>query len=113
MERRAIAFKCRLPKHSSRESQVKGKPPANLEPVEPQSRYFPPSWRDAAIRVSFDPEVQGVLCLGCTVVFCGRGGLTLLQADHVQPWSKGGLATWDNLQLLCRPCNLRKNATIL
>jgi 5-methylcytosine-specific restriction endonuclease McrA len=100
--------KWRPHKQLLRKSGVKGKPPANLESVEPGSRYYPASWRDAAIRVCFDAELQGVLCVGCGGVFRGRAGLTLLQSDHIQPWSRGGLTTWENLQLLCRPCNLRK-----
>jgi 5-methylcytosine-specific restriction endonuclease McrA len=39
----------------------------------------------------------------------GRKGLSLLQSDHILPWSKGGLTTWANLQLLCRPCNIKKS----
>ena len=29
-------------------------------------------------------------------------------ADHRTPWSKGGHTTPDNLQMLCRTCNLKK-----
>lgn len=29
--------------------------------------------------------------------------------DHIQPISKGGLHTWDNVQLACRGCNIRKS----
>ena len=35
-----------------------------------------------------------------------------LAADHIFPESKGGEATMDNLQTLCRPCNSRKHARI-
>ncbi|WP_363268551.1 HNH endonuclease [Okeania sp. SIO2B3] len=32
-----------------------------------------------------------------------------LKADHIYPFSKGGLTTWDNLQLLCISCNSKKS----
>ena len=31
-----------------------------------------------------------------------------LHVDHIQPWSKGGETTIDNLQILCEPCNVGK-----
>lgn len=31
-----------------------------------------------------------------------------LSCDHIQPASKGGLATLENLATLCKPCNSRK-----
>ena len=33
----------------------------------------------------------------------------LFQIDHIMPMSKGGKTIPDNLQLLCRPCNLKKS----
>ncbi len=33
----------------------------------------------------------------------------LFQIDHIVPRSKGGLTTPENLQLLCRICNLKKS----
>ena len=36
-----------------------------------------------------------------------------LQIDHVVPWSKGGETTIDNLQTLCRVCNLGKSDLFL
>lgn len=36
----------------------------------------------------------------------------LLQADHIYPESKGGPTTLENLQTLCKPCSIRKGATV-
>ena len=36
---------------------------------------------------------------------CTHDSATL---DHVQPISKGGKSTWDNLSTACKPCNYRK-----
>lgn len=35
-----------------------------------------------------------------------------LEFDHIIPYAKGGAATVDNVQLLCRRCNLKKGAAI-
>lgn len=32
-----------------------------------------------------------------------------LQVDHIIPWSRGGRTVLSNAQLLCEPCNIRKN----
>lgn len=44
---------------------------------------------------------------------CGRLPATTqgleLQVDHIKPWSKGGETTLENLQTLCRDCNLGKS----
>jgi 5-methylcytosine-specific restriction endonuclease McrA len=31
-----------------------------------------------------------------------------LHVDHIEPWSKGGTTTLDNLQTLCSTCNIGK-----
>ncbi len=36
-----------------------------------------------------------------------------LHFDHVIPRSLGGASTADNVQVLCRDCNLRKGATLV
>ncbi len=36
-----------------------------------------------------------------------------MDVDHITPYSIGGTTTFDNLQLLCRKCNLKKGAQAL
>lgn len=43
-------------------------------------------------------------------VYCGS--TDNLQLDHIIPFSKGGATTIENLQLLCRKCNLEKSNKI-
>lgn len=45
------------------------------------------------------------VCAGCGEVFPTR---LFLQVDHIVPMAKGGLSVPDNLQVLCRTCNQRK-----
>lgn len=87
--------------------------PQNLEFVDPKDRTFPPSWRDAAIRQLYNSSLGGVVCPSCGVLFRGLNQLRMLQADHIIPCTRNGLTTWDNLQLLCRSCNIAKYNYIL
>ena len=44
-----------------------------------------------------------------TCQYCGsRPGVKELNLDHVQPRSRGGRSTWENLVTSCRRCNLQK-----
>jgi 5-methylcytosine-specific restriction endonuclease McrA len=91
---------------------VIGDLPAGLELALPSARSFPASWRDAAIRELFDITRGGVVCGGCERAFRRPAELRRLQGDHILPFSRGGLTTWSNLQLLCGNCNLKKHAKV-
>jgi HNH endonuclease len=45
---------------------------------------------------------------GGRCVQCGSGDRPEL--DHILAYSRGGPDTFDNLQILCKPCNVRKGA---
>lgn len=47
-------------------------------------------------------ERDGYTCRHC-------GATTNLAADHIVPEARGGKATMENLQTLCRSCNSRKS----
>ncbi len=51
-------------------------------------------------------EKQAGICLVCGEKF----ELSEMEADHIDPWSKGGKTNEDNCQMLCRPCNRRKSS---
>ncbi len=48
----------------------------------------------------------------CLCRMCGaspaKDPAVTLHVDHIQPWSKGGTTTLDNLQTLCSVCNIGK-----
>ena len=52
-------------------------------------------------------SLQKGICLMCNKKFDYED----MQGDHKIPWSKGGRTDSDNCQMLCGPCNLKKNAT--
>ena len=53
----------------------------------------------------------------CRCCVCGRSPATdpdtVLEIDHIVPYSKGGETTFDNLQILCKQCNLGKSDIII
>lgn len=51
-------------------------------------------------------ERQGGICKGCSESF----DIEDTDADHIDPWSKGGRTVAENCQVLCKPCNRRKGA---
>lgn len=54
---------------------------------------------------SMDDE-ENYVCADCGMKIKQWGRM---QIDHIKPMAKGGLSIPENLQLLCRPCNLRKS----
>ena len=54
-----------------------------------------------AARAAETPVVRGADC----GKFCN---FEEMHGDHRTPWSKGGHTVPDNLQMLCRTCNLKK-----
>ncbi|MDE5111899.1 MAG: HNH endonuclease signature motif containing protein [Trichodesmium sp. St15_bin1_1] len=80
-----------------------------LQPCNPKARKFPISWKEAYFRLNFNSELEGYVCPICQRLFRGSKGFKELRADHIHPFSKGGLTTWDNLQLLCISCNSKKS----
>lgn len=52
-----------------------------------------------------------------TCQICGANERTKpgvkLVLDHIVPYSKGGETTYDNLQVLCRSCNIKKNNKLI
>lgn len=58
----------------------------------------------------------GIVCDWHDVIVRNDGviiaGETYPSIDHIKPLSKGGLHSWDNVQLLCRHCNSLKRDKI-
>ena len=55
-------------------------------------------------RLQAETQAETPACIGC-----GRApGMDYMEVDHIVPRSRGGEHTWDNVQLLCGPCNRSK-----
>jgi len=66
--------------------------------------------RDPSLRLRFNVlQRDRFACCSCGASPAINAGVEL-HVDHVTPWSKGGQTTLDNLQTLCRRCNLGKGA---
>ena len=50
-------------------------------------------------------ERQKGKCKSCKKPF----DISKMEADHIDPWSKGGRTIPENCQMLCKPCNRRKS----
>ncbi len=49
-------------------------------------------------------DANGCICVGCHRRFC----YDRLEVDHIMPWEKVRATKFDNLQLMCGPCNRLK-----
>jgi 5-methylcytosine-specific restriction endonuclease McrA len=86
--------------------------PLHLPTCDPNQRLFPPEWKESYFRRHFNEVRGGYVCPNCDQVFIGIAGFSQLEADHIIPFTKGGLTIWANLVLLCKKCNLAKSNKI-
>lgn len=64
------------------------------------------TFRDSEKRTIYEKQ-QGI----CPI--CGKHfEYNEMEADHIVAWSKGGKSTIDNLQMLCKKCNIMKSNKI-
>ncbi|MBP7624216.1 MAG: HNH endonuclease [Xanthomonadales bacterium] len=91
------------------ESQEHSAQPATAEPVV-NAKSSPSSVVPRSISLSLRYRVLARDNFRCVV--CGaspaKDGSVELHVDHIQPWSRGGKNTDDNLRTLCLKCNLGK-----
>ena len=86
---------------------MNGPMPTYLKAIDPASRAFPKEWVNAAISKLLDK--RGIfVCPKCNRSFKGCAQLRSLQADHRVPYARHRETTWENLEILCGPCNLKK-----
>lgn len=86
------------------------KPPSYLTLCDPSARLFPLDWKVAYYRLHGGCDI-GYMCPRCKTIFLGPDDFEELHGDHIDSVSNGGLTIWDNLQLLCGACNLRKGSS--
>lgn len=72
----------------------------SLEEIRQYTRSVPQSWRAILLRNARER------CVLCQVPIASDD----FHADHIKPFSRGGLTVLENLQALCAPCNLSKGA---
>ncbi len=84
--------------------------PPYLSECDPASRIYPADWKWIYYHIHGGTK-EGYRCPMCGRLFVGPGkdGYEQLHGDHAISWTDGGRTTWENLQLLCGPCNLRKS----
>ncbi len=70
----------------------------NFKALHEHPRIAQESWSEIRARIIYR---DGGVCKGC-------GSDEELHVDHIQPVCQGGTPTDDNLQTLCKDCNLRK-----
>ena len=68
------------------------------------SRPRKPEPRSGRIFKPWIVDVNGCICMGCRRRFC----YDQLEVDHVVPWEAVKTTKFENLQLLCGPCNRLK-----
>lgn len=88
------------------------KKPEFLEDVNPVSRQFPTSWRDYKIRELRVPFSKNITCPLCCTIYKELNDIQKFEADHIEPYSKGGKTIWENLQVICRNCNRIKSNSL-
>lgn len=67
--------------------------------------------RVVLVRDDFTCQLCGVRPVMRNVHGLRLPDLSALHVDHVRPYSRGGPTDLDNLQTLCRGCNLKKGTT--
>ncbi|MCK9294140.1 MAG: HNH endonuclease [Desulfobulbaceae bacterium] len=85
--------------HKKRLNSIPSQPSAQNKKTAPQSRHVPQKVKKIVM------TRDGRRCVKC-------GAREYLEYDHKIPFSKGGSNQKDNIQILCRKCNLKKGPNI-